>query len=172
MIQIKEVSIKDLKELKKISTETFLDTFGKDNSEEDISKYIESAYADEKLARELSNKDSFFFFAIDNGRVVGYLKLNINEAQSEKILSNSLEVERIYILPKCKGKGIGKALIQHAISFALSKEKDSIWLGVWEHNANALKFYEKMGFKIIDKHIFVLGQDEQTDLIMKKDLIQ
>lgn len=172
MIQIKEVSIKELKELKKISTETFLDTFGKDNSEEDISKYIESAYADEKLAGELSNKNSFFFFAIDNERVIGYLKLNINEAQSEKLLSNSLEVERIYILPECKGKGTGKTLIQHAIAFALSKEKDSIWLGVWEHNKNALRFYEKMGFKVIDEHIFVLGQDEQTDLIMKKDLIQ
>ncbi|MBM7868650.1 ribosomal protein S18 acetylase RimI-like enzyme [Clostridium pascui] len=80
---------------------------------------------------------------------------------------NTLEVQRIYVSQECKGKHIGKLLIQNAIEIAKSNNLNYIWLGVWESNINAIKFYEKQVFKKFDTHIFKLGEDEQTDNLMK-----
>jgi ribosomal protein S18 acetylase RimI-like enzyme len=47
---------------------------------------------------------------------------------------------------------------------------NSIWLGVWEKNHNAIGFYTKNGFITFDKHLFLLGDDQQTDLLMKLEI--
>lgn len=58
-------------------------------------------------------------------------------------------------------------MIQKTIEIGIENNLDYIWLGVWEHNVDAIKFYEKQGFKKFDTHIFKLGDDEQTDNLMK-----
>ena len=102
--------------------------------------------------------------------LAGYLKINVNDAQSEQISDDALEVERIYIRTKFKRNGLGKYLITLAEDIAISKNKKVIWLGVWEHNPNAIAFYEKMGFIYTSSHSFFMGDEEQTDYIMIKNL--
>ncbi len=46
--------------------------------------------------------------------------------------------------------------------------KKSIWLGVWEENPKAIRFYEKNGFVPFSRHIFKMGDEEQTDIMMRK----
>lgn len=170
MNNIRKISIEDIEKLQDLSKSTFIDTFGAENSKENMEEYVNSTYSIKNLSKELLKPDSLFFFAEDKKRVMGYLKLNINSAQTEKYFSNSLEIERIYVLPEAKGQGIGKKFISLAEYEAKKLNVNTIWLGVWEKNYKALKFYEKMGFKVVDKHIFNLGNDKQTDLIMSKQI--
>ncbi|QNQ81895.1 GNAT family N-acetyltransferase [Lactobacillus sp. PV012] len=168
--KIKKVSGKDLEDLQKISRLTFAQTFGADNSEVDLNKYLDEAYASEKLTHELENPNSEFYFIVVNNEVAGYLKVNEFDAQTEDVDENALEVERIYLDNEFQHQGLGLALIQLAEKIAHDKKKDKMWLGVWEKNYNAQKFYEKDGFKRFSQHTFMVGDDKQTDYILVKKL--
>lgn len=170
-IEIKKIHLNNLQQLQEVSRETFIDTFGKENEEENLMDYLANAYNDARLSQELENPESDFFFLYEESQLAGYLKLNVGKAQTEEMSENSLEIERIYIRKAFKRKGYGATLIQFAISEALKKEKKMIWLGVWEKNAAALAFYRKMGFFQEGAHTFQLGSDIQTDFIMKKSLL-
>ena len=60
--------------------------------------------------------------------------------------------------------------MEYSIKTAADNGKNYVWLGVWEKNEKALKFYKKNGFYRIGEHSFVIGNDVQTDYIMRKDL--
>lgn len=163
---IKKCTQKDLHELQAISIKTFTETFQEQNSPEDLQAYLEKAYDLKQLAREVANPSSQFFFVHFNEKVAGYLKVNTDEAQTETMGSDSLEIERIYIKKACQKYGFGKLLMDKAFEIALEQHKKSIWLGVWEENENAIAFYRKKGFVYKGSHSFFMGEDEQVDLIM------
>ena len=170
-IKMKKCNREDLEVLQEISIETFNDTFKDQNSPENMKAYLEKAFNSEQLEKELSNTSSEFFFVYFNEAVAGYLKVNINEAQSEEVGDESLEIERIYIKSKFQKQGIGKYLFNKAIEIAMERNKEKIWLGVWEKNKNAIAFYKKMGFVHTDSHSFYMGDEEQIDIIMTKTLL-
>lgn len=165
-IKIARATINNLIELQVIGKTTFHETFAETNSESDLAKYLDESFDMNKLTTELNNSESFFFLAKLDEKVIGYLKLNIGSAQTESIIDNALEIERIYVLKEFHGKRVGSLLYNKAKEFALEKNLKQIWLGVWEHNQRAISFYKKQGFKEFSKHIFKLGDDEQTDIIM------
>ncbi len=169
-IIIKKVEVEDIAQLQKISCVTFAQTFEEHNSAEDMEAYLSTSYATEKLIAELNNANSEFYFALDDAIVVGYLKVNTGDAQTENKDSSAFEIERIYVDSAYLGKKIGQLLFEKATELAKAKNKPYIWLGVWEENHRALAFYQKNGFVPFDKHIFKLGNDEQTDILMKLDL--
>ncbi|WP_316832085.1 GNAT family N-acetyltransferase [Pedobacter aquatilis] len=160
----------DIAELQKIGRETFLETFSTTNSAENMKDYLDKSFSDDNLLRELNNAESSFYFAILAGKVVGYLKLNTGSAQTEKNMPDALEIERIYVLAGFHGKSVGQSLFNKALEFAKEKNYKVVWLGVWENNHRAIKFYAKNGFEVFDSHVFHLGADKQTDLMMKKQL--
>ena len=135
-----------------------------------MTKYLEENLSVERLTAELNEKCSRFYFAVVRGRVIGYLKLNSGQAQTELKDDNSLEVERIYVLHEFHGRKVGQLLYQKAMQVAKQLNADYIWLGVWEHNRKAIRFYKKNGFVEFDKHVFMLGDDRQTDIMMKLPL--
>jgi ribosomal protein S18 acetylase RimI-like enzyme len=166
-IIIQEVTISDLLELQKISVQTFSETFASTNTEENMRSYLNEAYSISKLTDEFQNVDSKFYFSILENRVIGYLKLNFGESQTELKDAKALEIERIYVLQEFHGKRVGQVLYDKAIQVANQMQMKYVWLGVWEENKRALSFYKKNGFVEFDKHIFVLGEDAQTDIMMK-----
>ncbi len=169
-IEIIKIDINDIKALQQIGRQTFAETFGESNSPENMAKYLEKAYADEKLSEELNNPNSVFYFAKADSQVIGYLKLNFGVSQTELKDNTALEIERIYVTKEYHGKKVGQLLYDKAIEVAKEKQVDYVWLGVWEENKRAIQFYTKNGFMEFDKHIFVLGNDAQTDIMMKKQL--
>lgn len=169
-MKIHKCTLADLEALREMSIETFTDTFGADNTEEDLTTYLERAYHPEKLILELKNPESFFYFIYWENYLAGYLKLNTGTAQTEEMPLQALEVERIYVRSAFKRRGLGRQLIDFAIEQAQTMNKDSIWLGVWEHNYNALAFYQSLGFEKTGAHSFFMGEDEQTDYVMTKRL--
>lgn len=169
-ISINRVTLNDIEQLQKIGRQTFFETFSEVNSEEDMEKYLQDSFSLERLTTELNDRNSEFYFAIFDNVVIGYLKLNFGESQTELKDNKALEIERIYVLREFHGKSVGQLLYNRAIQIAKEKNADYLWLGVWEENPKAIRFYKKNGFAEFDKHIFKLGDDEQTDIMMKLQL--
>lgn len=169
-IQLKKCSLNDITELREISIETFNATFKDQNSPENMKAYLENAFRSEQLKKELSNPSSQFYFIYYHNDLAGYVKVNMNEAQSEKMGEDSLEIERIYIRKSHQKHGLGKYLLNEAVKIATAHNKKNIWLGVWEKNENAIAFYQKMGFVQTGEHSFYMGDDKQVDFIMTKTL--
>ncbi|MBF4515891.1 GNAT family N-acetyltransferase [Flavobacterium sp. ANB] len=169
-IEIRKIALNEIDQLQKIGRQTFYDTFSESNSEENMKSYLDEKFSNEKLTAELTNKDSEFYFAILQNEIIGYLKINFGDSQTELKDNKALEIERIYVLKEFHGKHVGQLLYEKAIEIAKSKNSQYVWLGVWEENYRAARFYKKNGFVEFDKHIFKLGNDEQTDLMMKLKL--
>ncbi|ENH96917.1 Protease synthase and sporulation negative regulatory protein PAI 1 [Gracilibacillus halophilus YIM-C55.5] len=169
-VKIKKCTYEDLHLLQEISVETFKDTFKEQNSPENMKEYLERAFHLKQLKKELSNHFSQFFFVYFQHEIAGYLKINMNDAQSEEMGDNSLEIERIYIKNSLQQHGLGKYLLNKAIEIAMEHNKTQIWLGVWEKNEGAIAFYKKMGFVQTGSHSFFMGDEEQVDFIMTKTI--
>ena len=169
-IVINKIGIEQIELLQQIGRQTFEETFAESNSAENMAKYIEEAYSYEKLSAELNNPNSFFYFAMLDEKVIGYLKLNMGGSQTELKDNDALEIERIYVLKSFQGKKVGQMLFDKAIQIGKEQNAAFVWLGVWEENKKAIEFYSKNGFIKFDQHVFVLGDEAQTDIMMKLKL--
>ena len=169
-IEIKKASLSDLEVLQIISIQTFSETFAEVNTPQNIENYNRDSFNLEQLTSELTNPSSQFFIAYSNSEQIGYLKINFGNAQTEILNDQALEIHRIYVLHAFHGKKVGQLLLDKAIDIAQQMHADYIWLGVWEKNDRALQFYIKNGFVTFDTHVFILGDEEQTDLLMKLDV--
>lgn len=187
-IIIRRINAGELDALVKISRQTFHETFSEVNTEENMNRYLEESLSPGKLQAELENENSEFYFAVHISKkdftkegitedeinsiqpleqITGYLKLNFGDAQTELKNDQAIEIERIYVLKEFHGKKVGQLLYNKAIEVAKERNADFVWLGVWEENHKAINFYKKNGFIEFDQHKFVLGDEEQTDLMMK-----
>lgn len=169
-MKIREVNLHDLEILAEIGKQTFSETFASANSESDMAAYLEKSFSMETLKSELMDPEALFYFVENAEQIIGYLKLNTGQAQTELKQKNALEIERIYVLKEFQRQKVGQLLFEKAIEVAKKKNVEFLWLGVWEENPKAIRFYEKNGFKAFDKHAFLLGTDEQTDILMKLEL--
>lgn len=166
-MNIRKVNIQDVEKLQEIGKLTFAETFSSENSEENMKQYLENGFKTEKLTAELTDQNTEFYFAELDGKIIGYLKVNVGQSQTEIKDKDALEIERIYVLKAFHGKKVGQILFDKAIELAREKSVEYVWLGVWEQNPRAIRFYKKNGFVAFGKHIFKLGDDEQTDIMMK-----
>jgi ribosomal protein S18 acetylase RimI-like enzyme len=174
-ITLKKISITDVAQLQKIGMTTFSETFREFNTPENLNKYLAESFSIEKLSSEINNTSSEFYLALDDTKddtnAIGYLKVNFGESQTELKDSKSFEIERIYVLKEYQGKDVGQLLYQKALAIAKQNNVEYLWLGVWENNVRAINFYKKNGFVTFDTHIFKLGDEQQTDFMMKLPLV-
>ncbi len=158
----------DVVALQRVAEATFRETFAEENTTEDLEAYAAQRLSAKQLTDELANPNSVFVFAERHGVPLGYLKLNKGTAQTEDRGPSAVELERIYVLRKAQGGGIGAQLLTWALAWAEAQGASELWLGVWEHNHLALKFYAQHGFEPVGSHVFMLGDDAQTDLILRR----
>ncbi len=169
-LKLEKCDIHHLEKLLQISRETFCAAFAADNNPDDFRTYIQEAFSEKTLEKELRNMDSFFFFVYVGSTLVGYFKLNEGVAQNEFQNPNEVELERIYVLEKYQGKKIGLWMLNTIKKMCLQRGKTYVWLGVWEENKRAIAFYKKQGFTKIETHPYFVGKDKQTDWLMRFDL--
>jgi ribosomal protein S18 acetylase RimI-like enzyme len=162
-------TLDDVDTLVKISVKTFRETFAEANTKEDMKLYVAKAFSRDQLIKELNDPASTFLLALDGETVVGYAKLRAGENPHELHGERGIEIERIYTLRDYLGKSVGKLLMQTCLDLATERGYHLVWLGVWEYNPRAIAFYEKWGFKKFGSHPFLLGNDLQTDLLMKRN---
>ena len=170
LIEIRYATVADAEMITEIGRQTFFETFGYENTKENMDKHLAEYYAPEKMEAELNDPLSVFLLAYMDDEIAGYAKLNEHPKEESKDLKEPVELERIYILNKMIGMRIGKKLMEVCLAIAGEKNKKEIWLGVGEHNFRAQKFYTQWGFEFYGEHIFVVGNDPQRDLLMKKTL--
>lgn len=169
-ILINPVGTSDLAELARIGRQTFVDTFASGNNPDDMATYLASAFSTDQLLREMGDRNTSFYFAKHDDEVVGYLKLNLGDAQTENVEGRTLEIERIYVDARVQGAGVGKSLFEFALARARENGADTVWLGVWEDNAKAIDFYARQGFVAFGEHKFAVGDDVQRDVLIRLDL--
>ena len=170
-IHIRKATVADAELIAELSRTTFYDAFAKDNTKENMDEFMNHVFTKEALMQEVLNADGIFLLAFDESQAVGYARMR--EQNKEHIMEgeNAIEIARIYSVQSAIGKGVGAALMRACIDVAIEKQKSIIWLGVWEKNPRAIAFYQKWGFEKFGEHIFPIGNDPQTDWLMKKALI-
>lgn len=141
---------------------TFIDTFARFNRPDDMSMYLDRTYSEELQRREIGDPAWTTLLAEDEGRAVGFAQLRDDGPR--------VEVARLYVDAPWHGRGVARALMDEIERLAREQARQAIWLGVWEHNARAIRFYEKCGFRDTGSHPFILGTDLQTDRVMTKEL--
>ncbi len=159
----------DILTLASIGRQTFFETFRDTNSPENLEKYLEKNFNPGQIEEELNHPESRFFLARIDDQVAGYLKVNTGTAQTEPQENHAFEIERIYVKKAWYGKQVGPRLMEHALQLARKERSTYVWLGVWEHNYRAIRFYKKYGFEVFDTHAFTIGTDSQTDYLMRCD---
>lgn len=171
-INIRPATINDAKILTDLAYTTFWDAFAHHpkNAPDDLAHYMRQAFNLEQIATELADEKSYFLIAELEQRPAGYSKLIIDNIEPGITAERPIELNRLYAHQQFLGKGIGQGLMDACIEYAKKDGFDVMWLGVWEYNPRAQRFYEKNGFRFVGKHTFQLGEDPQTDLLMQKEL--
>lgn len=164
-INIRRIHIDDVSALSVIARQTFYDTFTGTCTEADMQQFLDRHYSNEQLSKELQDEEIFCFFAEADGLPVAYLMFKEDYNNFPEIKKwKALELKRIYVLKEFLGKGIAQKLMDFFLDFAKEKKYEVVWLGVWEHNIRAQKFYEKYGFADSGyTHDFPIGSTPQTD---------
>lgn len=171
VLTVKAASETDASILAKLGATTFYDTFRPYNTEEDMQAYISKAYDEKTINQNLQNPNIHYAMVYDNSEPVGYIKL-LQEAHHNKLTGRSIEMEKIYVLQTYLGTGAGKLLMNYALNFSKDLQYDHLFLGVWEENKRAVRFYEKNGFVVFTTRSFTLGSTVCDDFMMKLDLHQ
>lgn len=171
-VTIRRAVLADAAVLSAISKQTFYDTFTGTCTEEDMQSFLDAYFNLNQVTMELNNENDFYYLAEADGKVVGYLRLMEDYTSLPEIRKwKALELKRIYVVKEFQGKGVAHRLMDFAFSFANERRYEVIWLGVWEHNYRAQKFYEKYGFeKSGHMHDFPIGNTPQSDYWLWKFL--
>lgn len=168
-VRFVECRAEDAELLSALGAETFSDTFAALNTAETMAAYLAAAFHPDTLRAEIRSPHSVFLFLYLGDELAGYLKVSEEEAQSDLKEEGGLEVARIYVRRAFQGRGLGRVLMEKALEIAGEKGKGFVWLGVWERNEKAIGFYERMGFRKTGTHAFQMGDERQTDFIMRKE---
>jgi ribosomal protein S18 acetylase RimI-like enzyme len=171
-ISIRQATLADAKPLTDLSYTTFWDAFAHHpkNAPDDLAYYMRQAFSLEQITNELTEPRSIFLIAEIDGELAGYSKLIVDSIEPGVTAERPVELSRLYSQQKFLGQGVGQTLMDACFVRAKQGDRDVIWLGVWEYNPRAQRFYEKNGFRFVGKHTFLLGSDPQTDLLMQKEI--
>ncbi len=166
-LSIRHADISDTNIICALGVTTFYEAYFELDESRDLANYVLESFGLAQIEAELNDTDSTFFIAESNGKAVGYAKLRENSTDDCLENENAIELHRIYILERAKGKGVGGELLNRCFETARAKGYETIWLGVWEENSAALKFYEKLGFVKVGELQFPYGETVGTNFVLK-----
>jgi GNAT superfamily N-acetyltransferase len=165
-INILYAQASDIQRLAEAGGRLFYEAFADQNRPEDMAAYLEASFSPEIQAAELADPASVTLIAESEGAFAGYARLKVGQPVLAIPGQHPVELVRIYSEREYIGQGVGSALMQACFDEAARRGCDVIWLGVWEQNPRAIRFYERWGFVRAGTQIFKLGEDFQTDYVM------
>lgn len=169
-VPLRDAEPADAPALAAVAARAFRETFGANYPPEDLESFLASAYALPKIAHELEDPAYRCFVAEDGEGLAGYALLHDGAVEPCVAAPDPIELERIYVLQRALGSGLGQRLLDRCIAEAIRLGKRTLWLGVWEHNLRAQAFYIRNGFEEVGSHQFKVGNAEDRDLIFQKRL--
>jgi ribosomal protein S18 acetylase RimI-like enzyme len=168
MIDIRPATDEDAAGLAELAERTFRDAFAGANNAEDMDLHCRKSYGESIQAAEIRDPNRATLVCDSGERLVGYGQLRWSSAPACVVATRPAEVQRIYVDAAWHGKGVAQSLMTALIEIASAGGADVAWLGVWERNPRAIAFYSKAGFSLVGSHVFVVGRDPQTDLILAR----
>ncbi len=117
--------------------------------------YLDAMSAQGQSARLKTCPLAFFIVAEKGGNVVGFCR--ISEGGLAGGVTPGCEIREIYIRPDRKRQGIGTKLFEYTVKELQRRGYTIMSLGVFEENAGARRFYEKMGGRIKGKGVINLS---------------
>jgi ribosomal protein S18 acetylase RimI-like enzyme len=170
MIKLRKAKIEELAAVRELAIEVYTETFAKDNTRENLETFFRDSYSMEKFKAEFNEPDTALYIALDDLKIIGFLRLRRSTEANTYLGNNHIELHRLYIQSDYHGSPVSKMFMEEALKYAKEKKYEWIWLGVWEKNFRAQKFYTKWGFERFSEHVFQMGDDPQTDWLMKRKL--
>jgi ribosomal protein S18 acetylase RimI-like enzyme len=167
-VSIRRANADDASLLTELGARTFEETFAADNNAEDMAAYLAASFNLAQQSAELDDPDATFFIAEVEGNAAGYAKLQAGAPAPEVVGAKAVELVRLYVSREWLGRGVGEALMRACVEEARRAGHETIWLGVWERNGRAQAFYRKWSFRAVGEHVFQLGSDAQTDILMER----
>lgn len=169
-IQFRRAGVADAERVTEFGRRSFEAAFGPKNKPEDMHDYLEKSFSLAQIKTELEDPISFFLLAFQDGILIAYSKLILNKGHACVKGEAPVELQRIYVEPQAIGQGIGSQILEASIQEARRVGQKTIWLGVWDENTKAIRFYERQGFSKICEQDFMLGRDPQIDWVMQRTL--
>ena len=169
-MHLRLATLADAPALRDLTESTFVDTYAAFNTPENLQLHVEQHFTLLQMEYELQQQSFVYAIIESENSLVAFAKLVLNHAAKGLENQQAVEIERFYVQRDFHGKQIAQQLMDFCCHYAQSQHFSCIWLGVWEHNPRGIRFYEKMGFSLFGQHVFTLGNDPQTDLLMKRAL--
>lgn len=173
-VHIRSATLHDAALLARLAAATFRETFEADNTPEDMARYVDAAFNPEQQAAEIADPRSIVLLAqhgtVAGAQLVGYAHLSDGRVPPAVRGPRPLELKRLYVTRAFHGHGVAQALMNAVMDAARGRGAQTLWLGVWERNARAMRFYGKHGFVRVGEHTFMLGSDAQSDWLLARPL--
>ena len=169
-VPIRRAMPDDATALAAFGSRLFAETFGAANRPDDIARYLAATYGPAHQTRELADPSLTYLVAEADGTMAGFVLLRSGATPASVVSPRPLEILRFYVDRPFQGAGVSRALMAECVAEARRRGATALWLGVWERNARAIRFYEKSGFRDVGSQDFMLGSDRQIDLVMLRDL--
>jgi diamine N-acetyltransferase len=167
---IRHATQSDAALLARLQEKTFRDTFEATNSTDDMTDHCATHYGTALQEREILDPDLHTLVCEDQGALIGFAQLRWKACPIACDAKRPAEIQRLYIDKEWHGKGIAQQLMRQSIALLQNGGADQVWLGVWEKNPRAIRFYNKFDFVEVGAHVFMVGSDAQRDIIMTNNL--
>jgi ribosomal protein S18 acetylase RimI-like enzyme len=167
---IRRATVHDAEVLSAFARRQFVETFAAQNDPDDLALFLDTTFTPALQRAELLEPHRSYWLLEVDGALAGYVLLNDGAHEDGVVAAHPVELQRFYIDRAWHGRGMAARLMAHAVDTARALGGDVLWLGVWEENPRAIRFYEKQGFVRVGAHVFMVGTDAQTDAIMARTL--
>ena len=167
---IRRATENDASLLAELGARTFADSFGSQNTPEDMAAYLAASFGTELQQAELADPENTFLILEIDGIAIGYAHLRAGKPPACVAGPKPIELSRLYVESKFQGSGAGARLMEACLTEARQAGYETMWLGVWKQNVRAQAFYQRWNFSVVGEHIFQLGADQQMDWLMERSL--
>ncbi len=154
----------------KLFTDSFVDTFGHLYPPDDLAAFLSGVSAD-RFRAELEDSQFALELALDDGAVVGFVKLGPPELPVETP-PDTLELRQLYVLKDWHGAGVAARLMDWAIATAKDSGARHLQLSVFVDNHRARRFYERYGFHAVGRYDFMVGTHADDDIVLRHIVMQ
>lgn len=162
-IEIRRAEATDAAALSHFAARLFRATYGEDTPAADLEAYVAKAFRPDIQAAEIADPGAAVFLATDGDTLAGYAYLVVSPSKTDASL-----LSRIYIDAAWRGQGLANRLLDAVIAECAARGVTRLQLTVYEKNARAIAFYNKVGFTPVGSTTFTVGEDVQRDILMER----
>jgi ribosomal protein S18 acetylase RimI-like enzyme len=166
-VEYRDATQQDAAALADFWRETFSATFGALYPVADLKAFIAQSYGESLQAAEVADPDTHNRLALDGARIVGAAKLGAFKLPIAPNCAHPLELHRLYVAEDAKGAGVADALMSWALDRARRRGAEAVYLGVYQSNERAQRFYARHGFEIVGDYLFEVGATRDPEWIMR-----